>query len=53
MHILLMFQIKMHVGNLDGSNMGTLSVVTKNNKGQQRVLLKMLVLLIIKKVKLY
>ena len=27
-------------GNLDGSNLGTLSVVTKNNKGQQRVLIK-------------
>ena len=25
-------------GNLDGSNMGTLSVVTKNNKGEQRVI---------------
>ena len=28
------------VGNLDGSNMGTLSVVTKNNKGEQRVIVK-------------
>ena len=28
------------VGNLDGSNMGTLSVVTKNNKNQQRVIVK-------------
>ena len=28
------------VGNLDGSNMGTLSVVSKNNKGEQRVLIK-------------
>ena len=27
-------------GNLDGSNMGTLSVVSKNNKGEQRVLIK-------------
>jgi len=27
-------------GNLDGSNMGTLSVVTKNNKGEQRVIVK-------------
>jgi len=27
-------------GNLDGSNLGTLSVVSKNNKGQQRVLIK-------------
>ena len=27
-------------GNLDGSNMGTLSVVTKNNKGEQRVIIK-------------
>ena len=27
-------------GNLDGSNMGTLSVVSKNNKGEQRVLVK-------------
>ena len=27
-------------GNLDGSNMGTLSVVTKNNKGEQRVVVK-------------
>jgi len=28
------------VGALDGSNMGTLSVVTKNNKGEQRVIVK-------------
>ena len=28
------------VGNLDGSNMGTLSVVTKNNRGEQRVVVK-------------
>ena len=28
------------IGNLDGSNMGTLSVVTKNNKGEQRVIVK-------------
>jgi len=28
------------VGNLDGSNMGTLSVVTKNNRGEQRVIVK-------------
>ena len=28
------------VGNLDGSNMGTLSVISKNNKGEQRVLIK-------------
>ncbi|MEC8550867.1 MAG: baseplate wedge protein, partial [Pseudomonadota bacterium] len=28
------------VGNLDGSNLGTLSVVTKNNKNQQRVIVK-------------
>ena len=27
-------------GGLDGSNMGTLSVVTKNNKGEQRVIVK-------------
>ena len=27
-------------GNLDGSNMGTLSVVIKNNKGEQRVIVK-------------
>ena len=27
-------------GNLDGSNMGTLSVVTKNNRGEQRVIVK-------------
>jgi len=27
-------------GNLDGSNMGTLSVVSKNNKNEQRVLIK-------------
>ena len=27
-------------GNLDGSNMGTLSVVTKNNKNEQRVIVK-------------
>ena len=27
-------------GNLDGSNLGTLSVVTKNNKGEQRVIVK-------------
>ena len=27
-------------GGLDGSNMGTLSVVSKNNKGEQRVLIK-------------
>ncbi len=27
-------------GNLDGSNLGTLSVVTKNNKGEQRVIIK-------------
>ena len=27
-------------GGLDGSNMGTLSVVTKNNKGEQRVVVK-------------
>ena len=27
-------------GNLDGSNMGTLSVITKNNKGEQRVIVK-------------
>ena len=27
-------------GNLDGSNQGTLSVVSKNNKNQQRVLIK-------------
>tara|TARA_B100001057_G_scaffold320221_1_gene320464 strand:- start:759 stop:2705 length:1947 start_codon:yes stop_codon:yes gene_type:complete len=27
-------------GSLDGSNMGTLSVVSKNNKNQQRVLIK-------------
>ena len=27
-------------GNLDGSMMGTLSVVTKNNKNQQRVIVK-------------
>ena len=28
------------VGGLDGSNMGTLSVVTKNNRGEQRVIVK-------------
>ena len=28
------------VGALDGSNMGTLSIVTKNNKGEQRVIVK-------------
>ena len=28
------------VGSLDGSNMGTLSIVTKNNKGEQRVIVK-------------
>ncbi len=28
------------VGSLDGSNMGTLSVVTKNNRGEQRVIVK-------------
>ena len=27
-------------GGLDGSNMGTLSIVTKNNKGEQRVIVK-------------
>ena len=27
-------------GGLDGSNMGTLSVVTKNNRGEQRVIVK-------------
>jgi len=27
-------------GNLDGSNMGTLSVVIKNNRGEQRVIVK-------------
>ena len=27
-------------GGLDGSNLGTLSVVTKNNKGEQRVIIK-------------
>ena len=27
-------------GNLDGSDMGTLSVVTKNNRGEQRVIVK-------------
>ncbi len=27
-------------GNLDNSNMGTLSVVTKNNRGEQRVIVK-------------
>ena len=27
-------------GSLDGSNMGTLSIVTKNNKGEQRVVVK-------------
>ena len=27
-------------GSLDGSNLGTLSVVTKNNKGEQRVIVK-------------
>ena len=27
-------------GALDGSNMGTLSIVTKNNKGEQRVIVK-------------
>ena len=27
-------------GSLDGSNMGTLSVVTKNNRGEQRVIVK-------------
>ena len=27
-------------GSLDGSNMGTLSIVTKNNKGEQRVIVK-------------
>ena len=27
-------------GNLDGSNMGTLSIVTKNNRGEQRVIVK-------------
>ena len=31
---------KNSAGNLDGSNMGTLSVVTKNNKGEQRVIVK-------------
>ena len=31
---------KNSAGNLDGSNMGTLSVVTKNNKGEQRVVVK-------------
>ncbi len=28
------------VGTLDGSNLGTLSVVTKNNRGEQRVIVK-------------
>ena len=28
------------IGNLDGSNMGTLSIVSKNNKNEQRVLIK-------------
>ena len=28
------------IGDLDGSNMGTLSIVSKNNKGEQRVLIK-------------
>ena len=27
-------------GSLDGSNMGTLSVITKNNRGEQRVIVK-------------
>ena len=31
---------KNSAGNLDGSNMGTLSVVTKNNRGEQRVIVK-------------
>jgi len=31
---------KNSAGNLDGSNMGTLSVVTKNNRGEQRVVVK-------------
>ena len=31
---------KNSAGSLDGSNMGTLSVVTKNNKGEQRVIVK-------------
>ena len=31
---------KNSVGNLDGSNMGTLSVVIKNNRGEQRVIVK-------------
>ena len=35
-----MFQIKMQQVVLDGSNMGTLSVVTKNNRGEQRVIVK-------------
>ena len=34
-----MFQTKMHLVILDGGNIGTLSVV-KNNKNEQRVLLK-------------
>ena len=28
------------IGGLDGSNMGTLSIVSKNNRGEQRVLIK-------------
>jgi len=28
------------IGTLDGSNLGTLSVVTKNNRGEQRVIVK-------------
>ena len=31
---------KNSAGNLDGSNMGTLSVVIKNNRGEQRVIVK-------------
>ena len=35
-----MFQIKIYQVILDGSNMGTLSVVSKNNKNEQRVIVK-------------
>ena len=31
---------KNSVGNLDGSNLGTLSVVSKNNRNEQRVIIK-------------